>query len=92
MIDKVAGQLVVYGPLGVLCVILIFALLGLYRAKEKMSTDYQVQITKLQDQHRDEMRTMMERHIVKAETWNEKWSELSTKLYAVLDSLVKRRG
>lgn len=91
MVEKVAGQLVVYGPLGVLCVVLLFALFHLYRQKEKLTTDYQNEIRKLQEDHRAEIKILMERHIAKAETWVEKGNELAAKLQAVLESILKNQ-
>lgn len=113
MLEKVAGQLVVYGPLGVISVLCLLALFALFRIREKQiegfhkqiqdlrdfhakqlaehHEEHDKQLKELRDQHAVEMKTLMERHITKAENWNEKWSDLSTKLHTVLESLVKRR-
>ena len=106
-------KLLTYGPLGIIAVVLIFALITLFKLREKGNEDYQKQISALRDahdkemsrvrdehneelgrvrdEHNAEMKTLQERHIVKAENWNEKWAELSTKLNTVLESLVRQR-
>lgn len=90
MVDKIASQLFLYGPLGVICVILLGGCVYLYLQKDKREREYQAEIRQLQDRHRDELKIMMERHIAKSETWNDKYSQMVGQMQAVVESLEKR--
>lgn len=74
-----SDQLLVNGPLGLVCLILLYAVRHLYKALENERA-----------QHREEIKALMERHIGKAETWVEKGHELANSLNSVLTSLAKR--
>ena len=89
--ETVATKLVVYGPLGIFCFILIAAVVYLYRAKEKQSSQFQAEIKQINETHKEELNSLMQRHIGKAETWVDKGNELATSLRAVLESIVKRQ-
>ena len=97
--EQLAPKLFVYGPLGIICVILLYAVIKLYQAKEKLALDKDAALEKKDDalekirvEHRTEMQALVDRHIAKAEKWVEKGNELATNLHAVLESIVKRKG
>jgi PHP family Zn ribbon phosphoesterase len=99
---QVVPKLLVYGPLGIICVVLLYAVIALFKAKEKQAKEaaaaleklrkeYQDEINSLIETHKEEQNTLMQRHISKAETWVEKGNELANNLQAVLDSIIRRR-
>lgn len=100
--EVVVPKLLIYGPLGVICVILLFGLIALFKAKEKQSKDdedarenlrreYQAKEREMVAKHQEEMNVMMQRHITKAENWVEKGNDLATTLNKTLESLVRNR-
>jgi hypothetical protein len=102
-VEAVVPKLLVYGPLGIINVVLLYAVIALYRAKEAQSKaceiakeelrkEYQEEARKLVALHKQEQDALMERHISKAETWVEKGNELANNLHKVLEALSKRKG
>jgi hypothetical protein len=92
MTPDFSSQFEVYGPLGIVCIMLITALISVYNAKEKQSADFQSQIAKLQSDHRNELSALVERHIAKAEAWNDRWSDIAGKLHTVLEGVLRKGG
>lgn len=94
---ELAAHLFLYGPLGILCLVLLRGVIVLYKAKERQAKEFQEKIAELQKAHQDEMTAMVQRHIGKAETWVEKGNELASNLTGlvknlefVVESLLKR--
>lgn len=79
--QSIVDRLLLYGPLGIICIILLLAVIYLQRRNEKQ-----------EERHRLEMNTLMERHMTKAETFVTKIHELGDRQASVLESLVKRRS
>lgn len=75
----VAKALLVYGPLGIFCVISLATSIKLYRDLQSERRTHAAEIHELQD-----------RYIAKAETWMEKYHELAKSLNDVLESIAKR--
>jgi hypothetical protein len=76
-------KLTAYGPLGVVCAVELFAIIRLYVAKEAAAKE-----------HKEEIRTLTERHIAKAENWVEHGHQLADnmeRLVSVLEPRLKRR-
>jgi len=89
--EAVATKLIVYGPLGIFCFLLMLAVIYLYREKEKQSTQHQLDTKQLTESYKEELNALMQRHIAKAETWVDKGNELATNLHAVLESFTRRQ-
>ena len=68
------------GVLGSVCVLLIAALIFLWRAKESAGKEY-----------KKELKELMERHVAKAEEWAESGQKLAADLNKVLESISKGR-
>ena len=79
-VAETASRLLEQGVLGSVCVLLIVALVFIWRAKEKADAE-----------HKIEIKALMERHIAKAEEWVEKSQLLATDLNRVLDTIAKGR-
>ena len=99
----ISDQLYTYGPLGLFVLVLLYAVVALWRARnadtlahtlaiETLRKEYQSEISSLIKAHKGEMDVLVQRHIGKAETWVEKGLELSNNLQRTLDSLSRRRG
>ena len=95
-------KLTVYGPLGIISVVLMYACVVLYRSEKNCTKECAERIETLQENHREqirelttahktEMSELVTRHITKAETWVEKGNELATNLNHVLDSIARKR-
>jgi len=78
---QASNNLMEYGVLGTICVLLIIALGFVYRAKESQTKS-----------HREEMKKLMERHIDKAEQWADNGQKLASNLNQVLESLSRGRS
>lgn len=76
---ELSAKLVVWGPLGVLALVAITAAVKLYRDREKERKE-----------HAQEMRTLEERYIAKAETWMEKYQDFSKATTQVVDAAMRR--
>lgn len=77
--EEIAAKLVVYGPLGVICVILLLAVIKLYNTltAERAARDAKIEAqTKI--------------YIEKAESWTDKYHELLQQTNTVLDRLIQR--
>lgn len=70
-----------------MCVTLLYALLHVYRGKEADAKAFQAEITRIRDQHRLELDTLMQRHVGKAETWVDKGHAAGERLNAVLGEI-----
>jgi len=90
VVDQISSQLFLHGPLGILCVVLLGACVYLYLNKDKREREYQAEIRQLQEAHREELKVMMERHIAKSDSWNDKYSQMAGQFNAVVESLEKR--
>ena len=88
--ETVAAQLILYGPLGIMTLILLYAVIALYRAKERQAKEHQEALKALNDQHQRELSELMHRHVEKAEIWVEKGHELASNLQRVLESLLRK--
>jgi hypothetical protein len=76
-----AKVLLVYGPLGAVCVISMLMTTKLYRdliAERKA--------------HSEEMRAFQERYITKADTWMSQYHELQKRMADLVEAMSKRRG
>lgn len=85
--EEITKLLLVYGPLGVFCVVaLVFA-----KQKDKALTDFtkekDKEISELRREHNEEMRIMQERLITRTETQLAKYQELAVGLHAVVNEL-----
>lgn len=96
--ETVAPSLIVYGPLGIITLVLLYAVVALYKSKEaaqkehrttleKLHKDYQARESAVAAAHKREMDDLMTRHITKAESWVEKGTDLANNLKGVLESL-----
>lgn len=90
--SELVPSLVVYGPLGIFCAALMYAVVKLYWSKEKQAKSFQEQIDRLVKDHREEMSAMTRRHIEKAETWVAKQQEQTTSMTRLLDLVAGRRN
>lgn len=88
---QVIMKLVSEGALGAVCVVLILALVALYKAKEKAQHEYASEVKNLHIQHDKEMQELMERHIQYAEAWVENGNQLAQNLNTVLESITRKR-
>ena len=101
MEEKIVGSLFIYGPLGVICVILTIALTRLYKdiaaeRKENATTmakerkEFADQLAAERKQHHDDMVTMQDKYIETSKTMMEKYHQLADALAKVLDSIERR--
>lgn len=80
MTETVSKLLIVYGPLGVMALVAMLIAVRLYR-------DLQSE----RKEHTEEMKTMQDRYITKADTWMSKYQELYEKTIDLIDAIEKRR-
>lgn len=99
MIDRAVGELFLYGPLGIMCVVLLYACWHLYKArdevykeKDQQAKDFHAQIRTLQDQHREEMDELLTRHVSYVEAQNAKGNAFASEVKGLLDSLARKGG
>ena len=99
--DTLQPNLVVYGPLGIFCLVLIYAVIAQWKARNTdrdafdkafadLRKEYQAEMNDLIEAHKREMSTLMERHVSKAETWVEKGMETANNLHSVLDAIERK--
>lgn len=87
---SIAKSLLVYGPLGVICVISLYVVCKLYRDSQADRVAFSSKLELLMANHAKEISELQERYINKAETWMEKYHELVKSLDAVLQSITQR--
>ena len=80
MSESVSKLLIVYGPLGVMALVAMLIAVRLYR---DLHTE--------RKEHAEEMKTIQERYITKAETWMGKYQELYEKTIDLMEAVEKRR-
>lgn len=73
--ETLATQLYVYGPLGILCVMLAYGVVHLYRKNQELN---------------EKILDLVEKHAEKAEGWVEKGTALATNAQSVLQAIVNR--
>jgi len=86
----IAKAFLVYGPLGLICLISLLVTWRLYRDITAERDRHVKEMNASRDQHAQEMRNLEERYITKAETWMEKNHELAQSINQVLASISKR--
>ena len=87
METTIAKAFLVYGPLGLICVIMLLIAWRLYRDLMTERTRHTGEMNAERERHAQEMRELEERYITKAETWMEKTHELAKSINQVLDSV-----
>ena len=92
-----SGVLLVYGPLGLMALVSMLIAIKLYKDREADRVKHDEAIKALRAEMAEErerakadMEKFQERHIVKAESWMEKYWEISKAQTAVLESFSKR--
>ena len=79
MTDAILAKLLIYGPLGVICVILLIAVVTLYRT---LSAERAAKDAKL-DQ-------LNEHYVEKAEFWMDKYHQLLQQTNSIVDKFIQR--
>jgi hypothetical protein len=101
--EEIAKALIVYGPLGIFCVVF---LIGYYQERkrnnemqkefldkqEALMRAHQDEMKAMSRDHQDEMNTLEERYISKAETWMEKYREQKEGLQKLVEGLMAHGG
>jgi len=87
---KIASVLLVYGPLGVICILSLLFAWKKDRDLAKERVAFQNRIDDQSKAHHEELQTLQERFITKAETWMSKYGELATSMTAVLESFERK--
>lgn len=75
----IGASLVIYGPLGVFVVILMVAVVKLYRDLDRE-----------RKAHRKTSDEWQERHVKKAESWMDRYQDLAKSITTVIESLERR--
>jgi choline-glycine betaine transporter len=86
----VAKAFLVYGPLGLICLIMLFIAFRLYKDLTTERERHTKEMNAMRDNHAQEMRELEERYVTKAETWMDKNHELAKSINQVLESVSKR--
>lgn len=101
MVEPVSidSVLIVYGPLGIMTMISLFAALKLWKDGKEKDAVHRAAIEAKDKACADERKAMQDtiraledRIIAKAETWMERYGQLSTSLGTVIDSALKLRA
>jgi hypothetical protein len=79
--QQAASNLFNQGVLGTVCVLLILALIFLYREMRQERKD-----------HKAEMATLLQAHMIKGDKYAEHLYELSTRNVTIMEGLAKRRS
>ncbi len=79
--EILAPKLLVYGPLGIMCLVLMYAVIHLYQAKERQAREYQERLDVLADRAR-----------INAESWAEKGFLLGERLVRGVERAKRKRG
>jgi predicted Holliday junction resolvase-like endonuclease len=74
-LEEIVKALLIYGPLGLFCAVLLLGYIQKDRAMAAMQKDFLDKQEALMQQHKREMQALEERYITKAETWMEKYRE-----------------
>lgn len=86
-VAKLADALLVYGPLGIICILALMSAIF----KDRQLTAERSEFLKKQDtvnaQHNVEMQALEERYITKAETWMAKYHDLATSQDSTIKAL-----
>lgn len=77
-VEQIPAQLLAHGPLGLLCLLLLYAVVHLYKKQREMEEKY-----------RADLNALVDRYVAKAETWVEKGTELASNLNKVLESITR---
>lgn len=70
-------KLYVYGPLGIICAVLLLAVAYLYKANVADRDKYDTTIAAERDKHQEEMKLFYERYVAKADSWMKQYYELT---------------
>lgn len=88
--DEVAGKLIVYGPLGIITLLMIIVTIQLYRDREADRKAHTAQLAAERAEHTAQMKVMEDKYVTKAESWMQKYHDLADAQNKVLDSLTRR--
>lgn len=92
---EITKELLRYGPQGLINLILLYAVIHLYKANRQQDKEHREEMAKKDKEHRDEVDALVQRHMGKAETWIEKGHEHAQRLNTFLETVSKeiaRRG
>jgi hypothetical protein len=81
MSTEILGTFLQYGALGAVAV---FGILWAMRKDRE--------VTRQREQHQEEMRAVLERYVAKAESWSEKYYELTRELRDLVKALRSANG
>lgn len=84
---KIASALLIYGPLGIMCLLFIIIAIRKDMQLTKERERHDKTILELTDKHKVEMHALEERYVTKAETWVAKHQELATSQDETIKSL-----
>lgn len=90
METAVAKAFLVYGPLGLICLIMLYIAFRLYKDLTAERERHTKEMNAERERHAQEMRELEERYVTKAETWMDKNHELAKSINQVLESVSKR--
>jgi len=91
-LEKLAESLLVYGPLGVISCASLFIAVFKDRQLTKERQEFLAKLEELNHKHQEEMQSLEERYITKAETWMTKYHEISVAQASVLEALTKKHS
>lgn len=91
-LEEIVKLLLVYGPLGLICAVLLMGYIQKDRAMVKMQKEFLEKQEALTKSHRDEMAQMQERYIAKSDSWMEKYRERADALQNLLDAIHRSRS
>lgn len=91
-VEAVTSTLLVYGPLGVITLLAIFVAVQKDRELTKDRKSFLDKQECLAKAHKEEMHSLEERYVTKAESWMQQYHELAHSMNAVAEALSKKRG
>lgn len=71
-------KLYVYGPLGIICALLILAVGYLYISCQNERRQHEADLKAERDKHAQEMGVFQERYVTKAESWMKQYFDLAS--------------
>lgn len=86
-LEEIAKALIIYGPLGIFCVIAMYVANQKDKALAALQKEYIEKFEELQKQCQKEMQEFQERYILKSETWQTKYHELADSMQGVIKAL-----
>ncbi len=97
--DGINSKLINAGALGIMCLVFLYGIIALWRAREadRKAHDAAMEVLRkemreLNAQHRKDVEAMMAAHIEKAESWVEKGLAMANNMEAVLASITRRKS